>query len=74
MQDGHRVSGKPLYPSRSRSEMWRHAHEEEGAPGKAHTMAYINVSLMKESVKFVQCRNDDLIIIYSIESCIGEYA
>lgn len=44
MQEGHRVPGKPMYPSRSRSEMWRHTHEEEGAPGKAHTMTYINVS------------------------------
>ena len=41
MQEGHRAAGKPMYPTRSRSEMWRHTHEEEG--GKAHTLALMNV-------------------------------
>lgn len=42
MQEGHRATGKPMYPTRSRTDMWRHAHEEEG--GKAHTLALMNVS------------------------------
>ncbi len=30
--------------------MWRHTHEEEGTPtGKAHTMAFMNVSVVKSS-------------------------
>ncbi len=37
MQEGHRASGK--FPTRNRSEMWR--HDEEG--GKAHTLALMNV-------------------------------
>ena len=44
MQEGHRGTGKqkPMFPSRSRSEMWRHTHEEDGS--KSHTLALMNVS------------------------------